>query len=160
MEYKTYDVAFVFGVIFCTHCWWIFLIWNSGQSWLIKFWSLKIKAQKFRPPWTEILRRRKICIHPLTPFNKNITGNLAKRVDRFSLIHIFWYFEKCSSDHFKKCVIFFFLLGSFISYITSWTHWLSVASDQPTQALKFSLSVLNHHAITTTKNVSVLIYFL
>ena len=39
MEYKTYDVAFVFGVIFCTHCWQIFLIWNSDRSWLIKFWK-------------------------------------------------------------------------------------------------------------------------
>jgi hypothetical protein len=45
--------------------------------------------QKIMPPWTEILRRRKISIYPLTPFNKNISGNLGKRVDRFSLIHIF-----------------------------------------------------------------------
>ena len=50
MEYITYDVAFVFGVIFWPHCWWIFLIWNSDRSWLIKFWSLKIKAKKQNPP--------------------------------------------------------------------------------------------------------------
>jgi hypothetical protein len=53
------------------------------------------------------LRRRKICLHLLTPFNKNITGDLAEHVDRFSLIHIFWHFEKCSSDNFKKCVMKF-----------------------------------------------------
>ena len=37
-------------MIFCTHCWWIFLIWNSDWSWLIKCWSLTIKAQKQNPP--------------------------------------------------------------------------------------------------------------
>ena len=112
MEYITYDVAFVFGVIFWPHCWWIFLILNSDWSWLIKFWSLKIKAQKQNPPkksghpgqryWGE-----ENFIHPLTPFNKNITGNLARCVDRFSLIHIFWHFDKCPSDHFKKFVMKF-----------------------------------------------------
>jgi hypothetical protein len=38
-----------FGLIFCTHCWRIFLIWNTYQSWLIKFWPLKIKAHNQNP---------------------------------------------------------------------------------------------------------------
>jgi hypothetical protein len=45
--------------------------------------------------------------HSLTPFNKNVKGNLAERVDRFSLFDKFEHFEKCSSDHFKKCVMKF-----------------------------------------------------
>ena len=36
---------FHFNEIICTHSSWIFLIWNSDQSWQIKFWLLKIKAQ-------------------------------------------------------------------------------------------------------------------
>jgi hypothetical protein len=97
MEYKTYDGAFVFGVIFDTHCWWIFLILNSDRSWLIKFLSLKINTQNKIHP-----KIQAIC--PLIPYNENISGNLAERV---SIVHIFWHFEKCSSDHFDKCVMKF-----------------------------------------------------
>ena len=95
MEYKTYDVAFVFGVIFCKHCWRIFLIWNSNRLWLIKFWSLKIKAKKkyapkLSPSWTEILRRRKICIYLLTPFNKTLQAIWQSVLIDF---HWFTYFD-------------------------------------------------------------------
>ena len=92
-----------FGLIFCTHCWRIFLIWNTYQSWLIKFWPLKIKAHKQNPPNNsghpgDIEEKKNL--HPSA-------YPLQWSVDRFSLIHIFWNFEKCPSNHFKKCVMKF-----------------------------------------------------
>ena len=108
--------------LWCSFCFWCDILTTLLMDFLnLKFWQimtdqiliaqnqgLKTKSPlKIMPPWTEILERRKISIYPLTPFHKNISGNLGERVDRFSLIHIFWHFEKCSSDHFKKCVMKF-----------------------------------------------------
>ena len=119
MEYKTYDVAFVFGVIFCTHCWWIFLIWNSGQSWLIKFWLLKIQAQKFKPLWTEILRRRKICIHPLTPFFHWFTYfDILKNALPIILKSVWWSFKNQRSEMY----IFFVFPCWSSGYMPFWPY--------------------------------------
>jgi hypothetical protein len=113
MDYRTFfTCSLCFGCDILHTLLMDFLIWNSDWSWLIKFWSLKIKAQKQIPPKIQAtldrdIKEKKIFIHPLTPFNKNITWNLAERVDRFSLIRIFWHFEKCPSVHFKKCVMKF-----------------------------------------------------